>query len=149
MSPRSPVVWLGLCLMASAALAQAPTPTTNPWRGQAEAIARGQGLFNGHCAVCHGVDASTPSAEAPDLRRLDAFCRPLADPAWQQRCLSDVDRYFLDSAQEGKVRAGVRYMPAWAGVLSTEDLWAIRSFIAARPVPPPRTHTSVDRAAGH
>lgn len=135
---------VGFALMASAtAFAQG---VTNPVRGKPEAIAAGQASFEAHCARCHGEQATEPSAEAPDLRRLDAFCRRLKDAALKAHCLSDVDSYYLMSVHAGKVRAGIRYMPAWQGVLTDDEIWAIRSFIESRPIDPPRVTTSVDAA---
>lgn len=111
----------------------------NPYRGLPAAVAAGEQAYGRHCAVCHGAGAVQPSAEAPELRRLDTFCRRLQDSAQQQRCLTDVDAYFMRSVQEGKRRAGLMHMPAWAGVLPQETIWAIRSFTATRPAPAPRT----------
>lgn len=108
------------------------------------AIALGATIYQANCARCHGEQASTPSAEAPDLRRLNSFCRPLKDPALQRRCLQDVDDYFIMSVNTGKVRAGIIYMPPWRDVLTAQEIRAVRSFIDSRPLPPPRLKTSVD-----
>lgn len=116
----------------------------NAWRGQAAAIQAGQALYGQHCAECHGQDASQPLAEAPDLRRLDSFCRRLREVSLKADCTADVDRYFLRSVNEGKVRAGVVHMPPWKGVLSEQDIWAIRSFVETRPTDPPKRTTTVD-----
>ena len=117
---------------------------TNPSRGDPAAIDLGRQVFQANCARCHGEQASTPSAEAPDLRRLNSFCRPLKDPALQRRCLQDVDDYFIMSVNTGKVRAGIIYMPPWRDVLTAQEIRAVRSFIDSRPLPPPRLKTSVD-----
>lgn len=149
-------------LLAGAARAQAPEPqpalpeapwgwqAPNPWRstgpGDATVLAQGRQAYDEHCARCHGEQASRPQAEAPDLRRLNGFCRPLNNPALQAHCQRDVDAYFSQSVQEGKVRAGVVHMPPWAGVISPASAWAIQRFIESRPLPAPRTQTSVDLA---
>lgn len=142
-----------LSLLLAALLAmplEAPTATpappaqTNAARGDPGAIALGATIYQANCARCHGEQASTPSAEAPDLRRLNSFCRPLKDAALQQRCLQDVDDYFIMSVNTGKVRAGIIYMPPWRDVLTAQEIRAVHSFIDSRPLPPPRLKTSVD-----
>ena len=117
---------------------------TRPARGEPAAIALGATIYQASCARCHGEQATQPSAEAPDLRRLNSFCRPLKDPALQARCLQDVDAYFMMSVNTGKVRAGIIYMPPWRDVLTAQEIWAVRSFIESRPLPAPRLKTSVD-----
>lgn len=111
----------------------------NPVRGNAEAIAVGERVYAQHCATCHGEGSVKPEAEGPDLRRLDGFCRRLAQTDLKPRCLSDVDAYFLESVLEGKVRSGVVHMQPWRGVLSADEIWAIRSFVETRPLPERRT----------
>lgn len=104
----------------------------NPYRGNAGVIAQGQQHFETHCASCHGHEASQATPEGPDLRRLDSFCLRLKDAVLKSHCVQDVDTYFLQSVREGKVRAGVRYMPAWEGVLSQEQMWAIKTYVESR-----------------
>lgn len=110
----------------------------NPYRGRADAIEAGALAYGRHCAACHGEGATAFSPEGPDLRRLDSFCRRLADAPLREHCLSDVDAYFMHSVREGKWRAGLIHMPAWKGVLPPETIWAIRTFIETRPRSPPR-----------
>ena len=117
---------------------------TNPVRGDPAAIALGAQVFQANCARCHGEQATQPSAEAPDLRRLNVFCQQLKDSALQARCLQDVDSYFMMAVTTGKVRAGIVYMPPWRDVLTTQEIWAVRSFIESRPLAAPRLKTSVD-----
>ncbi len=117
---------------------------TNPSRGDPAAINLGATVFQANCARCHGQQATQPSAEAPDLRRLNAFCLQLKDSALQARCLQDVDAYFMMSVKAGKVRAGIVYMPPWRDVLTASEIWAVRSFIDSRPLAAPRLKTSVD-----
>ncbi len=125
-------------------LAQDGAP--NGYRGNAQVIPAGQSAYQTYCAACHGDDATHPMAEAPDLRRLNGFCKRLKDAALAERCLKDVDSYFLFSVREGKVRAGVVHMPPWKEVLTPQEIWAIRSFTETRPLDPPRRVTSVDAA---
>lgn len=120
--------------IAGLACAQ-PAMPVNPLRGNTRVIDAGRLAYQTHCAECHGQEAVNPIAEAPDLRMLNSFCRRLSDTALNAHCLADVDRYFLRSVSEGKVRAGVRYMPAWADRLTPEEIWSIRSFIETRPMP--------------
>jgi mono/diheme cytochrome c family protein len=130
-------------LLLALPLAAAAAPP-NPLRGQVPA--QGQAAYNQHCAQCHGLDARKPMAEAPDLRRLNSFCLRLREAALKERCLGDVDAYYLGSVLDGKVRAGVVHMPPWRDRLDESTLWAIRSYIEAQPLPPPRSQTSVDAA---
>ena len=116
----------------------------NPSRGDASAIALGGQVYQANCARCHGEQATQPSAEAPDLRRLNSFCQQLKATALQARCLQDVDSYFMMAVTTGKVRAGIVYMPPWRDVLTTQEIWAVRSFIESRPPAAPRLKTSVD-----
>ncbi|ARN21096.1 c-type cytochrome [Piscinibacter gummiphilus] len=133
-----------LVLLAAAAPALAAPP--NPLRGDPAAIEPGRAAYAAHCAACHGDQAVSPMAEAPDLRRLDGFCRRLADAALKSHCLRDVDTYYLRSVLDGKVRAGVVHMPPWRGVLRDDEIWAIRTFVETRPLDPPKRTTSVDAA---
>lgn len=116
----------------------------NPTRGDPAAIAIGAQVFQANCARCHGAQATQPSAEAPDLRRLNSFCQALKDVPLQARCLQDVDSYFMMAVTTGKVRAGIVYMPPWRDVLTTSEIWAVRSFIESRPPAAARLKTSVD-----
>lgn len=111
----------------------------NPYRGSAVVLEAGRAAYAAHCASCHGADASHAVAEAPDLRRLNLFCLRLDEPALRSRCLADVDRYFLFSVRFGKRRAGLMHMPAFDGALPAETVWAIRTFIEMRPLPPRKT----------
>lgn len=101
----------------------------NPYRGNADALTVGQVAFNQSCARCHGADAATNAAPAPDLRNLDRACRRIVDPAIKAHCLADNDAYFAKSVRHGKVIVGVMHMPPWQGVLSQEVAWAIQVFI--------------------
>ena len=106
-----------------------PWPEENPYRGNPVAAAVGRAAFNQACAVCHGQDADGARSPAPDLRRLGRACKQVQDPGLRRRCMQDVDVHFRDSVRRGKVKVGVRHMPAWDRVLKPELVWAIRSFI--------------------
>lgn len=106
-----------------------PDGEHNPYRGDAQAIAIGREAFNQSCAACHGVDADASRSPAPDLRRIGRACRRVTHPALQRRCHSDADYYFRTTVEKGKTKLGIEHMPPWKGVLSTELIWAIRSFV--------------------
>lgn len=110
--------------------------TVNPYRGRNEVVEAGRAIFHQACARCHGKDAE-PTPEAPDLRRLNGTCRRIAAPEISRHCRDDVDAHFLDSVRQGKVRAGVVYMPSWEGVLTPQAIWAVRTYLESRPAPPP------------
>jgi len=105
---------------------------TNPLRGNAEAITVGQLTYGQTCARCHGADASTNAAPAPDLRRLNAFCRRIENEEVKAACMRDNDVYFSKTVRQGKTIVGVVHMPAWEPVLSQELIWAVQSFIESR-----------------
>lgn len=106
---------------------------TNPYRGHPRAIEVGQSAFNQSCARCHGHDANTAGGvPAPDLRRLNGYCRRIANPILQVACLTDNDQYFKKSVLYGKTVVGFVHMPAWKDVLIQDDIWAIQAFIESR-----------------
>lgn len=110
----------------------------NPYRGDAGVVDVGRALFNESCAICHGVDANNRNHAGPNLLRLHRGCRKVAEPELMQRCLSDVDHYFMKSVRNGKRVLDVRHMPPWEGVMSQESMWAIKTFIEARIAESPR-----------
>ncbi len=138
--PGAVVASVAAAVLAACATGSAPpAPPPNPLRGDAAAIEIGRVAYAQHCASCHGEGSVTPAAEGPDLRRLDGFCRRLKDESLKPHCRRDVDAYYLASVLDGKVRAGIVHMPAWRGKLTSEEIWAIRSFVETRPLPQPRT----------
>lgn len=106
--------------------------TENPYRGNPEAVAIGQKAYSQACARCHGADASTNAAPAPDLRNLNRFCRRISDAELNAACMRDNDAYFAKTVRNGKVIVGVTHMPPWQGVLKQELAWAIQTFIESR-----------------
>ena len=129
-----PTVGVGLLLAAvlGPATALEPVPAGLP------RLAAGEVAYERYCAECHGERSTRPVAEGPDLRRLNSFCKRLADVPLRGLCLRDVDTYFLRSVHEGKLRAGLMHMPAWKDVLPQETIWAIRSYTESLTLPPPR-----------
>lgn len=109
---------------------------TNPYRGNTDVVPTGRAIFNQSCAVCHGGDAIGNRSPAPDLRRLDGFCRRIVDEPIRQHCLSDVDVYFHKTVLEGKTIVHTVHMPPWRGVLTEEQIWSVKTFIESqRPEP--------------
>lgn len=104
----------------------------NPYRGNPAAVAIGQQAYNQACARCHGADASTNTAPAPDLRQLNRYCRRIRDVELNAACMRDNDAYFSKTVRNGKVIVGVTHMPPWQGVLKQELAWAIQVFIESR-----------------
>ena len=105
---------------------------TNPYRGNADAVAVGGITYGQTCARCHGADASTNAAPAPDLRKLNAFCRRIENVELKAACMRDNDAYFSKTVRQGKTIVGVVHMPAWEPVLSQKLIWAVQSFIESR-----------------
>lgn len=104
----------------------------NPYRGNPEAVAIGQQAYNQACARCHGADASTNAAPAPDLRQLNRYCKRIGDAELKAACLRDNDAYFAKTVRNGKIIVGVTHMPPWQGVLKQELAWAIQTFVEFR-----------------
>jgi cytochrome c5 len=104
----------------------------NPYRGNALAVSIGQTAYGQTCARCHGADASTNAAPAPDLRQLNRFCKRINDAELNAACMRDNDAYFAKTVRKGKVIVGVIHMPPWQGVLKQELAWAIQVFIESR-----------------
>lgn len=104
----------------------------NPYRGNPAAIVTGQQAYNQACSRCHGADASTNAAPAPDLRLLNRFCKRISDAELNAACMRDNDAYFAKTVRKGKIIVGVTHMPPWDGVLKQELAWAIQTFIESR-----------------
>ena len=89
----------------------------NPYRGDPKAIEIGSSGYNQNCARCHGLQVISGGI-APDLRHLEKG--------------KEGDEWFSQRVQGGAIINGVTKMPAFAGVLSQEALWAIRSYIESK-----------------
>jgi cytochrome c-550 PedF len=88
----------------------------NPYRdteAYEAAIEIGEKAYNQNCARCHGLDAVSGGI-APDLRYL---------------YVPDDDEYYIGRYQDGVVRNGMTYMPAFGETLGQEAGWAIRSWL--------------------
>jgi mono/diheme cytochrome c family protein len=96
----------------------------NPLPASPEAIKQGRGLFQEHCAVCHGR-----SGQGKKVYRGAGDPQPknLTDPALQAR-LTDGEIFWKLST--GRRIGGHEYMPAFGGkVPSDEKRWAIVHFV--------------------
>ncbi|WP_247739663.1 cytochrome c-550 PedF [Endozoicomonas sp. G2_2] len=89
--------------------------SSNPYRGNKEAIDIGSSAYNANCARCHGLEAQSGGI-APDLRELG----------------TNYDDYFIGRVRKGVHRNGVTYMPAFEDTLSQEAMWAILSYLDKR-----------------
>lgn len=88
----------------------------NPYReteAYETAIEIGEKAYNQNCARCHGLDAVSGGI-APDLRYL---------------YVPDDDAYYIGRYQNGVIRNGMTYMPAFGETLGQEAGWAIRSWL--------------------
>jgi len=99
---------------AKAAAVVATLPTTNPYKGDAAAIAEGKQHFDTTCAVCHKPDGS--GLVGPSL----------VDPYWKYGS-DDATRY--ETVSEGQP-AG---MPPWGKQLGTEKIWKILAYADTLP----------------
>lgn len=104
----------------------------NPYRGMAAALDIGRSAYNQSCARCHGADAATNAAPAPDLRNLDRACRRIVNAELKARCQADKDAYYAKTVRNGKTIVGVMHMPPWQDVMPQEVAWSIQVFIEAQ-----------------
>jgi cytochrome c oxidase cbb3-type subunit 3 len=95
--------------------ASAPaTPTENPFRGNAAAIADGQQVFTTICAACHKPDGS--GLVGPSL----------IDPYWKY---GSTDSDLFVTVSKGRP-AG---MPAWESQLGTDKIWKVLAYSETLP----------------
>jgi len=99
---------------ALAAQAQAERPATNPYSGDAAAIAEGQEVFATVCAACHKPDAT--GLVGPSL----------VDPYWKY---GSNDPELFESVAEGRP-AG---MPGWQAQLGEEKIWKVLAYLESLP----------------
>ncbi len=96
------------------AAARASLPQTNPYRGDAAAIAEGAEVFATVCAACH----------LPDGRGLVG--PSLVDPYWKY---GDDDANLYASVAEGRPLG----MPPWGPQLGGEKIWKVLAFMETLP----------------
>jgi len=99
---------------AAAAAVRETLPSTNPYHGDAEAIAQGQEIFTTTCAACH----------LPDGRGLVG--PSLVDPYWK---FGENDAALFESVAEGRP-AG---MPPWGTHLGTDKIWKVLAYVETLP----------------
>jgi cytochrome c-550 PedF len=105
--------------------------TENPFRKNAIAIRIGTSAYNQNCARCHGLEAISGGI-APDLRRIDKDCVPIADKKKQGACVAEIDDYFSTTVRRGRTRNGAVYMPPFEGILNQEAVWSIKAYLESR-----------------
>ncbi len=91
----------------------------NPYRGNELAVKIGSSGYNQNCARCHGLEVISGGL-APDLRYLEKG--------------KEGDEWFKERVTHGAIIDGMTKMPVFAGVISQEGLWAIRSYIESQHV---------------
>lgn len=99
---------------ARAEQVRAELPTTNPYLGDAQAIAEGKQVFQSVCAACHKADAT--GLVGPSL----------VDPYWKY---GSNDQAVFESVAQGRP-AG---MPAWESQLGSEKIWKVLAYIESLP----------------
>lgn len=104
----------------------------NPYVGDKEAIRIGSSAYNQNCARCHGLEAISGGI-SPDLRKLNTECNSLANKNARTQCEADIDILFRNAVLGGRVRGDRVYMPAFAGILTQEAIWAIKAYVETRP----------------
>lgn len=101
---------------ASGAEAQ-PLERTNPYDGNAIAIANGQRLYNWYnCAGCHGEHGG--GGMGPSLR----------NPAWLNQTRDD---QIFDAIAQGRPEG----MPAWGGKVPQSQIWQLVAYIKSMNTP--------------
>jgi cytochrome c oxidase cbb3-type subunit 3 len=94
--------------------ARAAMPTTNPYHGDAQAIADGKQTFDTICAACHKPDGS--GLVGPSL----------VDPYWKY---GKDDASLIETVMNGRP-AG---MPAWGQQLGTDKVWRVLAYMETLP----------------
>ena len=90
-----------------------------------ESIARGAGLYQEHCAQCHGPEAQGH----PDWRNPQAVAAPPLNGTgndWKRS-----KRELMTVIKNGAKRGGEPVMPAWGGRLSDQDVEDIVTWFQA------------------
>lgn len=97
-----------------AAVVKASLPTTNPYHGDAAAIAEGSQIFATTCAVCHKPDGS--GLVGPSL----------VDPYWKY---GHDDATLFETVSKGRPGG----MPPWGPALGGDKIWKVLAFIETLP----------------
>ncbi len=118
-SPRHPYVMMG-------GIPEAYRSLTNPLPRTEKTVERGASVYQQNCASCHGA---TGEGDGPASRGLNP---PPANLAWlSQMPMVEWDPFMYWSVAEGGAPLGTA-MPAYKGVLSKNDVWAVIAYIRAQ-----------------
>jgi cytochrome c oxidase cbb3-type subunit 3 len=99
---------------AHAAKVRAAMPTTNPYRGDAAAIAEGSEVWATICVACHKPDGS--GLVGPSL----------IDPYWKY---GNTDEILFTTVTEGRPLG----MPPWGPTLGSEKIWKVLAYMETLP----------------
>lgn len=94
----------------------------NPLPNSAATLQRGAEVYAQHCTACHGPKGY---GDGPAGQQLSP--RP-ADLAWLAHSHMVGDQYIVWTVSEGGKPVGSA-MPAFKGVLSQRDIWALTSYV--------------------
>ena len=97
---------------------------TDPYLGQADAVAAGEALFKTNCASCHGDAAK---GDGPAAAALDPA------PANLQNTAAETEpAYMYWVIHEGGAAAGLSSsMVSYAGILTEDQIWQIVTYLEA------------------
>jgi cytochrome c-550 PedF len=105
---------------------------SNPYRGDAKAVAIGAVGYLHNCAACHGLNAEA-GGMAPDLLLVAKDCVTTTPQAAKDSCFKDSDDYFKEVVLDGRKNTeGRETMPAYSSVFTQEAVWAIKAFLDQR-----------------
>ena len=105
---------------------------SNPYRGDAKAIAIGSNGYYHNCAACHGLNAEA-GGMAPDLLQIAKDCVTITLAKEQASCFKDSDDYFKGVVLDGRKNSEGRVvMPSYKSVFTQEALWAIKAYLDKR-----------------
>lgn len=97
-----------------AAAVRASLPTSNPFRGEATAIAEGKQTYDTICAACHKPDGS--GLVGPSL--VDPYSK-----------YGDDDVALFESVAKGRPGG----MPPWEAQLGTDKIWKVLAYMESLP----------------
>ncbi len=95
---------------------------TNPLAGDPDAATAGAAIYSERCASCHG---DTGSGDGPLAGGLEP-----PPPDLHEHGLDHEDDYYFWRISEGGNGEPVEsQMPAWAGVLTDEEIWQVVTYL--------------------
>ncbi len=97
---------------------------TNPFAGDADAIAAGEQIFQTYCVACHGTEGK---GDGPAAATLDPKPANLADSMMMS--MTTDDYLFWRVNEGGAMEPFNSAMPAWKGALSEEQIWQVISYV--------------------